>query len=272
MTWLDAIILGLVQGLTEFLPVSSSAHLVIIGALLKCRQDMVFDIAVHLGTLGAILIYYRVDLWRLFIALRYLPALARREAIPVAQKDYAYLHLYLFLATLPAVVVGLTLKDRIEQAFASPLFSSAMLLITGVILYSSRWSPATKTALDFRKAIWIGLAQACAILPGISRSGSTITAGLLLGLERPKAAEFSFLMAIPAIGGAAVLFARDVLESGWPGGDWRLLVVGAIVSFVTGYVAIAMLLKLLRRDSFGYFAYYCWAAGLFGIGWFLKIA
>lgn len=252
MNSFESIVLGFVQGLTEFLPVSSSGHLVMAGAFLDLTTPGVFvEVALHLATLLAVIIVYRQRLTGLATGL------VRRDA-----EAWRYAGL-LLLASVPAGIVGVFMKDAIEQVFGYPAVTGVMLLITGGLLWSTRRIKPenARNELDWRLALGIGLAQAFAILPGISRSGATITAGLWGGLAGDKAAEFSFLMSIVAVSGAVVLQVGEIGESIQQVGAVPLL-VGFIVALISGIVAIQSLIWLLRRKNFHAFAFYTWSAGV----------
>ncbi|MCG6157185.1 undecaprenyl-diphosphate phosphatase [Rubinisphaera margarita] len=247
----QVILLGIVQGIAEFLPISSSGHLVIVNALLPdsssatSTDDLAMNIALHLGTLGSILVVYRRDL---------------RNYI----RDFPLI-LSVILATIPIVVVGFTLKDHLEMAFSTPAVAAVGLLVTATFLSLSDWlgskdpiaeNPEPKTP-TWWQALLVGCFQAVAIVPGISRSGSTIAGGVMVGISREDAARFSFLIAIPAIAGATLLHAKEMLESEAGLGLNVYLLIGAAVSFVVGIGALEMLLKIVRRNRLRYFAVYC---------------
>ncbi len=244
----EAILLGIVQGLTEFLPVSSSGHLVVLQHALGFREPLLsFDIMVHLGTLFAVLAYYRSQLTGLIAGIF---GDERQKAVRTI--------ILVGLATLPAVFVGLAFKDAIENAFGSPYFVAAMWFLFGVLaIISVRWTKGTREflSLTYGEALFVGAAQAIAILPGVSRSGSTIIAGMSRGIIPAAAANFSFLMAIPAIGGAGVLQLKDA-ELGSLFTDPAMM-LGGLFSFVVGYAAIAWLLRLLGRGVIRPFGIYC---------------
>lgn len=255
MTIWDSIILGIVQGLTEFLPISSSGHLVISERILGLTMPGIsFEVWLHLGTLIAVLVYFFRHIIQLLTALA-----------PGGGEDIAYRRTTIWaivIGTLPAVAVGLLLKSTIEEAFSSPVFASSMLLVTGVFLLLSALAKNKKLGVTIPRGLVIGVAQACAIMPGISRSGSTITTAMFLGMKPSEAAEFSFLLAIPAIGGAFLL---DILSTGgdlFAGGDLMLYIVGTVVSFIFGLLSIHYLLKIVKKGSFYFFGFYCLAAGI----------
>jgi undecaprenyl-diphosphatase len=251
VTLWEALLLGVVQGATEFLPVSSSGHLVIAQALLGIEESgVVFEVAVHVATLVSVLLVYRVRVAELLVgvlkrdrgALRYVGLLA--------------------LATLPAAVVGLLWQDAVEALFENPVAPAVGLLVTGSFLWTSRaaLARATGEAPGWGAALLIGVAQACALVPGVSRSGATVVAALWLGVEAREAATFSFLMAVPAIAGAAVLQAPDLGAVGGPG--WGVLLVGGVFAGITGVLAIRTFVLMLAKRSFHFFAPYCWIVGV----------
>lgn len=257
---LRAIILGVVQGITEFLPISSDGHLVISQALLEHwsrtaatggQSDLHFDVVLHIGTLGSIIVVYWRELW----ALRKQPRLCA----------------LIVLATIPAGVVGLTLKSQMEEAFQSPLAAGFGLLATAAILFAGqRCQREPRRGLDAlgpRDAVVIGLLQALAIAPGISRSGSTIAGGLMTGLRRDTSATFSFLIAVPVIAGAVLLVLKDIFLEGTAVGRFDVLVVGTVVSFVVGVIALRVLLKVLARGKLHWFAWYCLCIGTIVVAW-----
>ncbi len=244
------IILGLIQGLTEFLPVSSSGHLVIIPAMLGWSEPPLgLTVMLHMGTLVALLIYFRLEIIGLVLGVLGQgpdPAAARRIVR------------FLIIGTIPAVIAGLALGGFFEHAFERPYESSIELVITALILIGTEkfGERAVRHSLDDRRAAAIGVAQAVAILPGISRSGSTIGAGLLAGLSREEATRFSFLLSIPAIAGAGVL---DLAK-----GDLTVTVssvTGTLVSGIVGYLSIHYLLRFVRTHSLTVFAWYLIAIG-----------
>jgi len=257
MTYLDAFILGLIQGLTEFLPVSSSGHLVLTQALLGVKQPGVsFEVVVHLGTLGAVLVFFRREIIGLASSLWTKSKEEQRRMI-----------LLLIVGTIPAGLIGLTLKDFFASVFGEPALAAGMLFVTGGILLATRFARQRTGKVTMGSAILMGLGQAMAIMPGISRSGSTIAVGMLAGVEPKRAAEFSFLLAIPAIGGAAILDIDNLLSiSGSITGQY---LVGALTAFVVALLAVYLVLESIRRGKFEYFAYYCFAAGGLGLYLFL---
>ncbi len=206
----QSLLLGLVQGLTEFLPVSSSGHLVFGERLLNIeRGDIVFEVMVHLGTLAAVIYYFRR---RLFEMMQALAGAFNSELKSPDDKENLRLAWFLVLGTVPAAIFGYFMKSYIELAFASPRWTSGEFLVTGVILIATVWARDKGKRINAWNTVLIGTAQAIAIMPAISRSGSTIAAGMFSGIKKEKVAEFSFLLSIPAIAGATVLQIPDFIK------------------------------------------------------------
>jgi len=249
----EAALLGILQGATEFLPVSSSGHLVIGQAVLGLElPGVAFEVAVHVATLLSVVVVYRDRLLGLALGA------AKREGAA-----WRYIGL-LALATVPAAVVGVALRSVIEGLFESTWITGVAFLVTGALLWSVRSAQRRdgwKTAPGAKEAGLIGLAQAFALVPGISRSGTTVVVALWLGLEAREAAAFSFLMSIPAIAGAAVLQAPEMLAGSTPVSGTPL-VIGAGLAAVVGVVAIRTFVAVLANESFHRFAYYMWGLGI----------
>ena len=256
MSELEAAFLGLVQGLTEFLPVSSSGHLVIAQSVLGVGEEgLLFEIVVHLATLLSVVVFY----WRRIFELVRGLLTGRREAFEYVAK--------LALATVPAVGAVLFFGDFLDAQFDTPAVAGVCLLVTGVLLWSTRYTApqADLEAPGWGAALWIGCAQALAILPGISRSGSTVAMALALRVKPTVAAEFSFLMSVIAITGAAVRSFPEL--SNVEADRVAPLLAGGLVAMGSGVGAIWLFVRLLRRQAFHQFAFYTWAAGLLFLGW-----
>ncbi|MBO4331413.1 MAG: undecaprenyl-diphosphate phosphatase [Oscillospiraceae bacterium] len=274
MSVLFAAFLGLVQGLTEFLPVSSSGHLSIFQNFFGMEDyessHMMFDVMLHLGTLAAVIFFYRKDIAEIIKELIEMirGLFTGREKKKEAGADGAprptrRLILMVIVATLPLIVV-LPLNKYIERLYYSTLFVGLALILTGCILFlSDKVVNGRKSEKDaaMADALLVGVMQAVATIPGVSRSGSTITAGLLRGFERSFAVKFSFLLSIPAVLGANLLTFVDALKSGFDKADIPACIVGVIVSAVVGYLALGLVRLLTNKGKFGKFSYYCWAVG-----------
>ena len=255
MSVLHALALGIVQGLTEFLPVSSTAHLTFLEQLfaLPAEGRLMLDVFLHLGTVLALLVFFAGRIARLIGDL-FRPDPARRARA-------WRLVLAIVIGTIPAGIAGYLLKDRLEAVFATTLWSALFLLVTGCVLFATRWAQEKRSTAGWFDGLVVGAAQAVALLPGISRSGSTIAAALFLGLTRSEAFEFSFLLSIPAVLGAAALKLKD---SSLLRGGMTLslpLLLGVALSFLTGLLALFWVRRLLLQKRFHWFAFYCWIVG-----------
>ncbi len=265
MDTLQVILLALIQGLTEFLPISSSAHLILPAQLLGWQdQGLSFDVAVNTGSLLAVVIYFRHELLNMFNA--WSKSLVTRQ-----QTDDSKLAWWIILATIPAVIVGFTAKDFIETHFRNIEVIATTTIVFGLLLW---WADKlsernlSEYQAGWKKALVIGLAQAMALIPGTSRSGATITAALFLGLGRQAAARFSFLMSVPVSLGAAILVAKDLMES--PQAiDYQALGLGLVLSFVAAYACIHYFLKIISKMGMTPFVIYRLALGalLCGVIW-----
>jgi undecaprenyl-diphosphatase len=251
MSVFEAFVLGILQGLAEFLPISSSAHLALAPWVFGWRPaGLAFDVALHVGTLVAVLWYFNQE-WRNLIA-----AFLRLVRTRRADTDEERRVVYLVIATIPGALAGLLLEDYAESTFRNPMLIAPALMIMGVILWwVDRAAPRDRSlgAMRWRDALLIGVGQMFALLPGVSRSGSTITAGRALRFSRESAAVFSFLMSAPITFAAIVLKVPDALRES---GIWAPLIVGVIASAVSGWLAISVLLKLVARRGYGVFAAY----------------
>jgi len=257
MDTFQVIILALIQGLTEFLPISSSAHLILPSQLLGWQdQGLAFDVAVHIGSLIAVVIYFRKEIAAMLTA--WIASIFKGQ-----HTDDSKLAWWIILATLPAVFFGFALKDVIETHLRGPGIIAITTVIFGLFLWwADRISTAefTEYQTGWKKALLIGFAQALALIPGTSRSGATITAALMLGLNREAAARFSFLMSIPIILGAAILMAKDVVDSGVVV-DYPSLALGVGVTFVAAYTCIHLFLKIISHMGMTPFVIYRLALG-----------
>lgn len=264
-----AAVLGIVQGLTEFLPISSSGHLVLGQTLLGVDESgIAFEVFVHFGTLLAVVSIFWNDIVKL--ALAFFSLFQPKTIKNGYHKSYANnLHFrwiwYLIFATIPAVFIWLLFEERIEFAFSNPHLVSIMLLVTGVILSATFFCKITNRPMGLWQSIAVGFAQAFAILPGISRSGSTISAALLLRVESNEAAKFSFLLAVPAIAGATLLKTVQLLSVPLETSFVVALIVGTITAYISGFFAIKLLLDIVRRGKLYWFAIYCFIVGIIGL-------
>lgn len=274
---IESIILGLLQGLAEFLPISSSGHLVLGHELLNMNEaGMFFDIMLHAGTLLSIFVVFRKKIVDIIVGC------VKRD--PTQLKEAGYI----VLASIPTAMIGLGFKDALESLFTNPRAVCAALLVTGCLLFASQWGKTGSkhpdndgVKMNWWRALITGVVQGIACIPGISRSGSTISGMIFLGVNRKYAGEFSFLMSIPAVGGAALLdvikwfkcqsptYVAESLEHTQKCADagnfTPELLVGMLVSFVFGIIALKWLMNFVQKGKFHYFSYYLWVAGILGL-------
>ena len=267
MTFFEAILLGILQGLTEFLPVSSSGHLVLAQQFLGLKEPLVFfDVMLHVGTLAAVLVAYRDAIKRLVVGGlstfgdRQFWQQPKRTLNSSAELKFIGL---ILLGSIPTGLIAVLFKTELESFFDEVRLVSMMLILTGVILQLPRLRREKADNAVGQLKTWhtplIGIAQGCAITPGLSRSGTTISLALFLGIPAKTAAEYSFLLSIPAILGAVVLKIRDVGDTSVP---LHIMGTGMLASFIVGYIALRFLLVMLNRGKFSVFSYYCIALGL----------
>jgi undecaprenyl-diphosphatase len=252
---LHATILGALQGFAEVLPISSSAHLILVPWLLRWPESgLTFDVALHLGTFLALALYFRRDIIEMAFAA--VDAIAARSLNTPARR----LPFLIIAATVPAAVVGKLLEHQVEAIFRSnPLLIAIVLILFGIILGIADIAGRKQLTLGEVKptsALTIGLFQCLALIPGVSRSGITITAGLMLGFTRESAARFSFLLSLPIVAGAALLKSLHLIKHGIPAGEGLPMLIGISVSAVTGYISVAFLLKFVQKRSVSPFVWY----------------
>ena len=264
-----SIFMGLIQGVAEFLPISSSGHLALFQAYFGMEdvegQHMLFTVLLHFGTLISVCVVYWRDIVEMirefFLGIA---ALCGRKDTGVTPPPARRLVMLIIIATLPLFVMVL-LKDAIESLFTNPILVSCALIATGFVLFfSDRMARGRKTAKNatVADALIVGCGQALAVIPGLSRSGTTISVGMMRGFDRAFAVRFSFLMSLPAVLGANVLEIKDALASDFPAEELPVYIVGVAVAAVVGYFAIRLVKTLSDKGKFGSFAYYCWAVGL----------
>jgi undecaprenyl-diphosphatase len=254
--WLKVIILGIVEGITEFLPISSTGHLIVTTALLDFQNNLdgTFEIFIQLGAIVAVILFYRRELWQQTLAL------------PRDRRTQRF-WFYILVASVPAALIGIPLRHEIKTLLFHPEVVAAALIIGGIIFLLIERRPipksATNDALDltFRQALIIGIAQTTALIPGVSRSGASIIGGMQAGLNRPAATQFSFYLAIPTLGGATLLELVSVLDE-ISGIQIAFLILGAVVSGIVAWVAIGWLLRYVATNTFVVFGYYRIVAGI----------
>jgi len=264
---IKVIILGLVQGLTEFLPISSSGHLVLVAEILNFEeQGVAFEVFVHVGTLFSILVAFRNELFKMIIA-PFKIWIGKSDDTEL--KEFLNWDFYVIVGSIPAAVLGLLFKEQFEAAFSNIRLVLVFLFVTGTIMIISKFLKTQNKNFTYLKSFIIGIAQAFAIFPGISRSGSTIVTGMALGLNREKVAKFSFILSIPAIIGASILKINDILENPISNAEFLNLFIGALIAFISGYVAIIWLLDVVRKGKLEWFGYYCYFIVFCGVVWYI---
>jgi len=246
MEILTAILLGVLQGITEWLPISSSGHLVLVQQLFALNVPIIFDIMLHIGSLIVILFFFRTEILELITGLFNW------------EKDKLRIILMIIIASIPIAIVGYFFQSSIDAIFSNVRMVGFALLFTAVILFLSKYPKAKNGKLTYGKAFGIGLLQAVAILPGVSRSGSTISAGMMLGVKREDVARFSFLIFIPAILGALVLHIGELANVG----DLMPVIVGMVVAVIVGYFSLRLLMGIIKNDKFYWFSVYCALLGV----------
>ena len=265
MDLLSAALLGVIQGLTEFLPVSSSAHLLLARAFFGWdpgRYGVPFDVACHVGTLAAVLAYFRYDVWMLMQAVP--GALSGRDG------EWERLGRMILVGTIPIVIIGALLADQIETTFRSPAIVAVTLVVGGIgLIVAERLGSKDRSAnqLGYGQAALVGVAQAAALVPGVSRSGATITMGMLLGLDRQSAARFGFLLSPPAIIAAAAKEAFELRHVGLDGIPVSIFAVGLLTSAIIGYLTVKYFMRFLATQSLSVFAYYRFALAAVTVTW-----
>lgn len=267
MEILKSIILGIVQGLSEFLPISSSGHLVLFEEILNFKQSgIAFEVFVHFGTLIAVLIAFRKDIWKMILLLPALPKfIFNGIRINNSDDEYKALAFFIIIGSIPAAVIGILFKSQIESLFDSTILVLVALFVTGIIVWSSKFPKESKPFMNSIHSFIIGIAQAFAIIPGISRSGSTILTALWLGINRETAARFSFLLSVPVIFGASLIKLKDLLETPLPSDQVLNLIVGTVAALISGYIAIIWLLDVVRKQKLEWFGVYCIAVSVVGL-------
>lgn len=266
MTLFGSVVLGIIQGATEFLPVSSSGHLVVIPALLGwVPPTLSFTMGLHAGTLLAVIVYYIKDVIKLF---RGIFSLFKKIRTP-EEKFYLRLTIYIIIAMIPAGIAGVLFSKKVELAFASPHTVSILFFVTAFILILASFKftndPIELRRMSVKNALIVGLMQIVSLLPGVSRSGSTIAGGVYSGMNKDDAARFSFLLSIPMIFGASLFEAKDMLNSSVAGGSKIELLIGMAVAFIVGLLSIRLFFTLMRKTKFYVFAIYCIVLGVIGL-------
>jgi len=248
MNMLHAIILGIIQGITEWLPISSSGHLAIIQTMLGLKPPLFFDVMLHVGTLLVIIAVFWKDVVKMIWALLKLDF----------KNSNGKMAIFIILGSIPTALIGYFFHDIFESFFSNLFAIGAALIITGIILFISKFAKENRL-LNYKDSILIGIAQGISIIPGISRSGLTISIGLFRNIKRIEAAKFSFLLLIPAVIGAAVYESNELVIGNV---DIASILIGTVVAVITGYISLKLLLRMIIERRFYLFSYYCWIVGI----------
>lgn len=271
MGYIEAIILGLVQGLAEFLPISSSGHLALLQYFFDVEGDKVllFAVLLHLGTLISVFIIYWKDICELLVELVItIKDLCTGKGLRLNERPVRKLGIMIIVATIPTAIIGLLLNDFFEGLYTSLISIGVAFLITGFIMFlAEKMSSANKgiERMNFRNAVFVGLLQGVAIYPGISRSGSTLVGGLITGLKREFAVKFAFLISIPSILGSVVLELPDAIKAGTDPALMGPIAAGVVVAAISGFFAIKTMIKIVSNKKLSYFSYYVWVLGIFTV-------
>lgn len=267
MTYFEAVILGLVQGLAEFLPISSSGHLALLQQWFGIDENKVllFAVLLHVGTLISVFIVYWKDIWELIVELCLtIKDLFTGKGLRLEERPVRKLGVMIIVATIPTAIIGLLFNDLFDKLYTSVLPIGIGLIITGFLLILAERTGNSSRGIDrmnFRNALFIGTVQGIAICPGISRSGSTLFGSLICNLDRKFAVKFVFLISIPSILGSAVMEAPDAIKAGFDMAQLGPVLVGMIVAAVSGLIAIKTMIKIVSDKKLSYFSYYVWALG-----------
>lgn len=268
MGYIEAIVLGLVQGLSEFLPISSSGHLAVLQSLFEINEDKVifFAVLLHIGTLVSIFVVYHKDIYALIKELFLLfKDIFTGKGLRIKERPIRKLGIMIIVSSIPTAIMGILFSDYIDKIFGSLTVIAICWIITGFILLFSEKLKNNKKEIEsmkYRNAIFIGICQGFAIMPGISRSGSTIVGSLVTGLKREFAVEFAFLISIPAILGSAILEFPKAIKAGIEPSTIGPMIVGFLVAAISGYFAITTMIKIVSKHKMRYFSYYVWIIGL----------
>ena len=271
MGYIEAVILGLVQGLAEFLPISSSGHLALLQKIFGVEGDKVllFAVLLHVGTLVSVFVIYWKDIWELLVELVVtIKDLCTGKGLRLSERPVRKLGIMIIVATIPTAMIGLLFNDFFEGLYTSMISVGVGFLITGVIMYvAEKMSAANKgiEKMNFRNAIFVGVLQGIAIYPGISRSGSTLVGGLITGLKRDFAVKFAFLISIPSILGSVVLELPDAIKAGTDPTLLGPIAAGVVVAAISGFFAIKTMIRIVSNKKLSYFSYYVWVLGIFTI-------
>lgn len=269
--YLESFFVALLQGITEFLPISSSGHIVIAQALLgqDLELGMVFNIITHFGTLGSIVIYFYKDLKAMAVSAFNMLLKPGDISRNWEHDEATRFNIYVLLSMIPAGIIGFTMRHQLDAAFGNPVGVSLMFLFTGTFLFATKFFAEGTKKLNIKNTFIIGIAQAVALIPGVSRSGATISMAVFLGINRNDIARFTFIMMLPVVAGATLVEILGISMGQVESSYIPHLILGFFVSLISGYYALKYLIILFKSKGIHYFAYYCWTVGIFGLIYFL---
>ncbi len=270
MEYIESFIIGILQGITEFLPISSSGHIVMAQAILgdELEMGMTMNIITHFGTLFSIIIYFHKELRELVISFFEILKQPIQKFKRWDEDEKLRFNVYILVSMIPAGVAGFTIRGPLDSAFSNPIGVSIMLLLTGFLLFATKFFGMGEQKLTLKNTFLIGCAQALALIPGVSRSGTTIAAAVFLNINRNDIAQFTFIMMLPVVAGATLVEMMGLTSDATTADMIPHLIIGFFASLVSGYYALKYLIILFKSKGIHYFAYYCWAVGLLGIIYF----
>lgn len=272
MEYIESLLIGLLQGITEFLPISSSGHIVIAQALLgiDLDQGITMNIITHFGTLFSIIIYFRKDLTELLLSVFDMMKAPISSFQNWHNDEKLRFNVYVLVSMIPAGVAGFTVRGPLDGLFANPLGVSIMFLFTGFLLFATKFFGMGEKKLTLKNTFLVGCAQALALIPGVSRSGTTIAAAVFLNINRDDIARFTFIMMLPVVAGATLVEVLGLSSDATSVEMIPHLVIGFFAALISGYYALKYLIILFKSKGIHYFAYYCWAIGIIGILYFFS--
>lgn len=273
MEYIESFLIGLLQGVTEFLPISSSGHIVVLQAILghDLEQGFTMNIVTHFATLFSIIIYFHKDLRDLVISFFEMLKAPIRSFKDWDNDETLRFNTYVLASMLPAGIAGFTIRHQLDTVFANPLGVSMMFIFTGLLLFATKFYGMGEKKMTLKNTFLIGCAQAIALIPGVSRSGITIAAGVFLNMNRNDIARFTFIMMLPVVAGATLVEALDMTSSDFTSEIYIQLIIGFTAALISGYYSLKYLIILFKSKGIHYFAYYCWAIGVLGLYYFWPV-
>lgn len=273
MEYIESLLIGLLQGITEFLPISSSGHIVVVQAILgqDLEQGMTMNIVTHFGTLFSIIIYFYKDLKELLFSFFRIVKAPITSFKNWDNDESLRFNVYVIVSMIPAGVAGFTVRHHLDAAFANPLGVSLMFIFTGLLLFATKFYGMGEKKLTLKNTFLVGCAQALALIPGVSRSGTTIAMAVFLNINRDDIARFTFIMMLPVVAGATLVELLGLTSGAIEPGMYAHMIIGFFAALISGYYALKYLIILFKSKGIHYFAYYCWAIGALGLYYFWSV-